>query len=113
MTVGMAMCTTASAAFTEFTTASQAFSFSGQNLIRVEVYANFTGATDTRLNVFNFQAVGGWASNPNGTGGIWHKDNFGSGLSPSITVNPSTLAGSTQAQTIKVVLESRQTLQQP
>lgn len=78
MTVGMAMCTAASAAFTEFTTASEAFSFSGQNLIRVEVYANFTGATDTLLNVFNFQAVGGWASNPNGAGGFWHKDNFDS-----------------------------------
>jgi hypothetical protein len=49
------------------------FTNSGQNLVRYEVFANFNGATDTVLNVFNFGAVG--SGSEDWYGGFWHKDN--------------------------------------
>ena len=48
---------------------------SGQSLTRYEVFGTFNGATDTLLNVFNFQAIGGWAAHADAAGGFWHKDN--------------------------------------
>ena len=48
---------------------------SGQSLTRYEVFGNFNGATDTLLNVFNFQATGGWAAHTDAAAGFWHKDN--------------------------------------
>ena len=51
------------------------FTNSGQNLVRYEVFANFNGATDSVLNVFNFQALGGWAGHVDAACGFWHKDN--------------------------------------
>jgi hypothetical protein len=47
---------------------------SGQSLTRYEVFGNFNGATDTLLNVFNFQATGGWAAHTDAAAGFWHKD---------------------------------------
>ena len=65
----------ASAAFVGFTKVCTNVSNSGQNLIRYEVFANFNGATDTVLNVFNFQAQGGWGAHLDAASGFWHKDN--------------------------------------
>ena len=48
---------------------------SGQALTRYEVFGTFNGATDTLLNVFNFQATGGWAAHTDAAAGFWHKDN--------------------------------------
>jgi hypothetical protein len=47
---------------------------SGQSMTRYEVFGNFNGATDTLLNVFNFQATGGWAAHTDAAAGFWHKD---------------------------------------
>ena len=47
----------------------------GQALTRYEVFGNFNGATDTLLNVFNFQPTGGWAAHTDAAAGFWHKDN--------------------------------------
>jgi hypothetical protein len=55
-------------------TATNVFN-SGQSLTRYEVFGNFNGATDTLLNVFNFQATGGWAAHASAAAGFWHKDN--------------------------------------
>ena len=63
------------AAFTGYTVVATPFSNSGQNLVRYEVFANFNGATDTVLNVFNFQAQGGWGAHLDAASGFWHKDN--------------------------------------
>ena len=63
------------AAFTGYTVVATPFSNSGQNLVRYEVFANFNGAIDTVLNVFNFQAQGGWGANLDAATGFWHKDN--------------------------------------
>ena len=46
----------------------------GQALTRYEVFGNFNGATDTLLNVFNFQPTGGWAAHTDAAAGFWHKD---------------------------------------
>ena len=48
---------------------------SGQALLRYEVFAVFNGPTDTVLNVFNFQAQGGWGAHLDAASGFWHKDN--------------------------------------
>jgi hypothetical protein len=63
------------AAFTGYTVVATLVSNSGQNLVRYEVFANFNGPTDNVLNVFNFQAQGGWGANLNAASGFWHKDN--------------------------------------
>ena len=60
---------------------------SGQSLTRYEVFGNFNGATDTLLNVFNFQAIGGWAAHTDAAAGFWHKDN-----SYSSPISPGTLS---------------------
>ena len=65
----------AEAAFTGYTVVATPITNSGQNLVRYEVFANFNGATDTILNVFNFQAQGGWGANLPAASGFWHKDN--------------------------------------
>ena len=65
----------ASAAFVNYSVVATNFSNSGQSLTRFEVFANFDGPTDTVLNVFNFQASGGWAAHADAAGGFWHKDN--------------------------------------
>ena len=65
----------ASAAFVNYSVVATCFTNSGQNLVRYEVFANFNGATDTVLNVFNFQALGGWAGHVDAACGFWHKDN--------------------------------------
>jgi len=72
---GLAVSSMASAAFVQFVVTSAAVSNSGQNLVRYEVFARFNGPTDTLLNAFNFNAVGGTAAS---FGGFWHKDNFDS-----------------------------------
>ena len=65
----------ASAAFVNYSVVTTCFTNSGQNLVRYEVFANFNGPTDTVLNVFNFQASGGWAAHASAAAGFWHKDN--------------------------------------
>ncbi len=65
----------ASAAFVNYTVVSTNVTNSGQNLTRYELFANFNGMTDTVLNVFNFQAQGGWAGHSDAASGFWHKDN--------------------------------------
>ena len=72
---GLAVSGIASAAFVNYTVVSTAVTNSGQSLVRHELFANFNGATDTVLNVFNFQASGGWAAHTDAAGGFWHKDN--------------------------------------
>jgi MYXO-CTERM domain-containing protein len=73
--LGLAVSGVASAAFTGYTVVSTNFTNSGYNLTRWEVFANFNGATDTVLNVFNFQAQGGWGAHLDAASGFWHKDN--------------------------------------
>ena len=73
--LGLAVSGVASAAFTGYTVVSTNFTNSGQNLTRHELFANFNGATDTVLNVFNFQAQGGWGAHLDAASGFWHKDN--------------------------------------
>jgi len=72
---GLAVSGVASAAFVGYTVTSTAVSSGGQNLVRYELFATFSGATDTVLNVFNFQAQGGWGAHLDAAGGFWHKDN--------------------------------------
>ena len=72
---GLAVSGIASAAFVNYSVVSTAVTNSGQSLVRHELFANFNGATDTVLNVFNFQASGGWAAHSSAAGGFWHKDN--------------------------------------
>ncbi len=81
-TAGLAISTAASAAMTGWSAQCTQTSDSGHQLLRIEVFAVFNGPTDTLLNVFNFQAAGGWASNPSAASGFWHKD-----LSNSSTPN--------------------------
>ncbi len=81
---GLAMSGVASAAFVNYTVVSTAVTNSGQSLIRNELFANFDGATDTVLNVFNFQASGGWAGHPDAASGFWHKDNTTSNASGGV-----------------------------
>ncbi|MCE2863949.1 MAG: hypothetical protein LW690_16040 [Opitutaceae bacterium] len=64
-----------SAVFTNCSVTPTLISVGGLNLCRAELFANFNGPTDTILNVFNFQAQGGWSSNPAAASGFWHKDN--------------------------------------
>ena len=73
--LGLAVSGVASAAFTGYTVTATNVTNSGQNLTRYEVFAVFNGATDTVLNVFNFQAQGGWAAHADAAAGFWHKDN--------------------------------------
>ena len=73
----------ASAAFVNYSVVATCFTNSGQNLVRYEVFANFNGATDSVLNVFNFQALGGWAGHVDAACGFWHKDN--NDTSPGVT----------------------------
>ena len=64
-----------SAVFTNCSVTTTIISVGGLNLCRAELFANFNGPTDTVLNVFNFQAQGGWSSNSAAASGFWHKDN--------------------------------------
>jgi hypothetical protein len=73
--LGLAVSGVASAAFTGYTVVATNVTNSGQNLTRYELFANFNGATDTVLNVFNFQAQGGWGAHLDAASGFWHKDN--------------------------------------
>jgi hypothetical protein len=73
--LGLAVSGVASAAFTGYSLVATNVTNSGQNLTRWEVFANFNGATDTVLNVFNFQAQGGWGAHLDAASGFWHKDN--------------------------------------
>jgi hypothetical protein len=63
----------AEAAFTGYTVVATNVTSGGQNLVRYEVFANFNGATDTVLNVFNFALVS--TNEADAYGGFWHKDN--------------------------------------
>jgi formylglycine-generating enzyme required for sulfatase activity len=71
----MSVSVAADAAFVGYAVTATPVTSSGQNLIRYEVFAVFDGVTDTVLNVFNFQAQGGWGANLNAATGFWHKDN--------------------------------------
>jgi len=71
--LGLAVSGVASAAFTGYTVVSANVTSGGQNLTRYEVFANFNGATDTVLNVFNLALVS--SQDADGYGGFWHKDN--------------------------------------
>jgi hypothetical protein len=73
--LGLAVSGVASAAFTGYSTVCTNVTTGGVNLLRIELFANFNGATDTVLNVFNFQAQGGWGANLDAASGFWHKDN--------------------------------------
>ena len=75
MVVASGMSGAGEAAFVGYSVVATAVTNSGQNLVRYELFANFNGATDTVLNVFNFQASGGWAAHSSAAGGFWHKDN--------------------------------------
>ncbi len=74
MVVASGMSGESEAAFVNYTVVATAVTNSGQNLVRYELFANFNGATDTVLNVFNFQASGGWAAHTDAATGFWHKD---------------------------------------
>jgi formylglycine-generating enzyme required for sulfatase activity len=65
---------TVEAAFTGYTVVATPVTSGGQNLVRYEVFANFNGATDTVLNVFNFTSTGASAGE-DAYGNFWHKDN--------------------------------------
>ena len=65
----------AEGAFTGYVVTATPVTNSGQSLVRYEVFAVFNGATDTVLNVFNFQAQGGWGAHLDAASGFWHKDN--------------------------------------
>ena len=84
---GLAIASSASAAFTGFVVTSVDVTNSGQSLRVYTVAARFEGPTDTLLNCFNFGSAGGSMT------GFWHKDNasYNSGvLSQSFgTWNPS------------------------
>jgi hypothetical protein len=72
---GLAVSGIASAAFVNYSVVSTTGLSSGGNAVtRWEVFANFNGPTDTVLNVFNFQAQGGWAAHADAQQGFWHKD---------------------------------------
>ena len=73
--LGLAVSGVASAAFTGYTVTSTDVTSGGLSLVRYELFAVFNGPTDTVLNVFNFQAQGGWASHVDAASGFWHKDN--------------------------------------
>jgi hypothetical protein len=90
------------AAFVNHTVVSTNFTSAGLNLTRHELFANFNGATDTVLNVFNFQAQGGWAAHADAAAGFWHRD-----LNQD---SPALSVGSThRRQTFRVALALRQT----
>jgi hypothetical protein len=78
--LGLAISGVASAAFTGYSILATPTSNSGQSLVRYELFANLNGPTDTVLNVFNFQAQGGWAAHPDAACGFWHKDYCSSGV---------------------------------
>ena len=66
----------AEGAFVEYIVVSTPIaSGTGAGLTRHEVFARFNGATDTVLNVFNFQAQSGWGAHTDAASGFWHKDN--------------------------------------
>jgi hypothetical protein len=69
-----ALCAPCHAAFVSYSVVATCITNSGQSLMRYEVFANFNGPTDTVLNVFNFQASGGWAAHTDAATGFWHKD---------------------------------------
>ena len=93
---GLAVSGIASAAFVNYTVVSTNFTSAGLNLTRHELFANFNGATDTVLNVFNFQAQGGWAAHADAAAGFWHRDlnQDSPGLSQSAGTWAPTLTGS-------------------
>jgi len=70
--LGLAVSGVASAAFTGYTVVATNVTNSGQNLTRYELFANFNGATDTVLNVFNLALVS--TNEADGYAGFWHKD---------------------------------------
>ena len=75
MVVASGMSGESEAAFVGYSVVATNIVSSGQSLTRYELFANFNGPTDTVLNVFNFQASGGWAAHTDAAGGFWHKDN--------------------------------------
>jgi hypothetical protein len=72
----------ASAAFTGYTTT---YSVLGDGKIRTEVFANFSSANETVLNVFGLTYGGGVGTSGFGAGNFYHKD-FTNGLSYSTAV---------------------------
>ena len=72
--LGLAVSGVASAAFTGYTVVETNVTSGGLNLTRYELFANFNGATDTVLNVFNFTSTAASAG-VDAYGGFWHKDN--------------------------------------
>ncbi|MFM7261312.1 MAG: hypothetical protein ACKO3W_11980 [bacterium] len=70
--LGLAISGTAPAAFTGYSIIANNVTNSGINLTRYELFANFNGATDTVLNVFNLALVS--SQDADGYGGFWHKD---------------------------------------
>ena len=71
--LGLAVSGVASAAFVNYTVVATNVTSGGQNLTRYELFANFNGATDTVLNVFNLALVS--TNEADAYGGFWHKDN--------------------------------------
>jgi hypothetical protein len=70
--LGLAVSGVASAAFTGYTVVATDVTSGGVNLTRYELFANFNGATDTVLNVFNLALVS--TNEADAYGGFWHKD---------------------------------------
>jgi MYXO-CTERM domain-containing protein len=70
LALAAAVSSAASATFVEYVTVKTSTTNSGVALDVYVLYARFNGATDTVLNAFNFNAVGGATTN-----GFYHKDN--------------------------------------
>jgi len=69
LALAAAVSSAASATFVEYVTVKTSTTNSGVALDVYVLYARFNGATDTVLNAFNFNAVGGATTN-----GFYHKD---------------------------------------
>jgi hypothetical protein len=70
LALAAAVTSVSSATFVEFYTAKTQTTSAGINLDVYVLYARFGGATDTVVNAFNFNLVGGGATNV-----FYHKDN--------------------------------------
>ena len=70
-----AVTSVSSANFVSYVVTKTSTTNSGVALDVYTLWARFDGPTDTILNVFNFQAQGGWAAHTDAAAGFWHKDN--------------------------------------
>ncbi len=71
--VTLTLAISAHADFVAYSVTATNVTNSGESLVRYEVFANFDGATDTVLNVFNLSLLS--TTEVDGYAGFWHKDN--------------------------------------